>query len=120
MMASEPETSPWSELTARLVAALKPFAAPVAISFGAKTDPLAAPRRNTPYAETNEHGRTGQVPAGCMFWIYGAADTFATTAPDHANCSVGSLTHGFLSPAEAATKVFITGHDESWVRGPVP
>ena len=52
----------------------------------------------------NEHGRTGQVPAGCVFWIDGADRTFATVAADHGNCSVGSYTHGFLTLEEAAAK----------------
>ena len=34
----------------------------------------------------------------------GARETFHTTAPDHANCSVGSLTHGFLSLEEAGVR----------------
>ena len=38
-----------------------------------------------------------------MFWVHGSEDTFATTEADHANCSVGSYTHGFLTLEEAAT-----------------
>ena len=98
------ESSHWQSLNDRLVAALKPFAAPVAISFLSDDDPVPVPRRDVAHAEPNEHGRTGQVPAGCVFWIAGARETFHTTAADHANCSVGSLTHGFLSLEEAATK----------------
>ena len=40
-------------------------------------------------------GRTGRVPAGCVFWMKAADRTFGTVAEDHGNCSVGSLTHGF-------------------------
>ena len=94
----------WRSLNDRLVATLKPFAAPVAISFHAPGEAPPAPRVEPSYPPPNEHGRTGQVPAGCVFWIHGAADTFATDAPDHANCSVGSYTHGFLTLEEAATK----------------
>ena len=94
----------WRSLNDRLVATLKPFAAPVAISFHAPGETPPAPRVEPSYPPPNEHGRTGHVPAGCVFWIHGAADTFATEAPDHANCSVGSYTHGFLSLEEAATK----------------
>ena len=36
--------------------------------------------------------------------MHGAERTFATEAADHANCSVGSYTHGFLTLAEAAAK----------------
>ena len=94
----------WQALNDRLVAALKPFAPPVAISFHAPGDPVPASRVEPRYPAPNEHGRTGQVPAGCVFWIHGAENTFATAAADHANCSVGSYTHGFLTLEEAATK----------------
>ena len=94
----------WRSLNDRLVATLKPFAAPVAISFHAPGEAPPAPRVEPGYPPPNEHGRTGQVPAGCVFWIHGATDSFATEAPDHANCSVGSYTHGFLTLEEAATK----------------
>ena len=97
-------TADWQALNGRLVAALKPFAAPVAISFHAPGAPVPAARVEPRYPEPNEHGRTGQVPAGCVFWIHGAEGTFATAAADHANCSVGSYTHGFLTLEEAATK----------------
>ena len=97
-------TTDCQALNDRLVAALKPFAAPVAISFHAPGDPVPAARVEPRYPEPNEHGRTGQVPAGCVFWIHGAEGTFATAAADHANCSVGSYTHGFLTLEEAATK----------------
>ncbi len=97
-------TTDWRALNKRLVAALKPFAAPVAISFHGPGEPVPAAHVEPRHPAPNEHGRTGQVPAGCVFWMHGAGDTFATTAADHANCSVGSFTHGFLTLAEAATK----------------
>lgn len=53
-------------------------------------------------AEPNASGRTGQVPAGCVFWIRATEEEFTTDASSHANCSVGSLTHGFLTLEEAA------------------
>ncbi len=96
--------SPWRSLSDRLRATLRPCAAPVAISFRTGDQPVAARRRDTVYPNPNEHGRTGQVPAGCVFWMHGSTKTFATNAADHANCSVGSYTHGFLSLEEAATK----------------
>jgi uncharacterized protein (DUF169 family) len=100
---SSSDTS-WPALSARLTAALAPVAAPVAISFKRADQAVTAPRRGAAYPEANEHGRTGQVPAGCVFWMHGSNETFATSAADHANCSVGSYTHGFLSLEEAATK----------------
>jgi uncharacterized protein (DUF169 family) len=47
-------------------------------------------------------GRTGKVPAGCVFWIEAANKTFTTSPEDHANCSVGSLTHGLKTLEEVA------------------
>jgi uncharacterized protein (DUF169 family) len=94
----------WSALNARLVAAVKTYAAPVAISFLRSGRAAAVARLDRSYPAPNEQGRTGQVPAGCVFWIHGSSQTFATTAEDHANCSVGSLTHGFLTPEKAASR----------------
>ena len=106
--------SDWNTLSERLVACVKPSARPVAISFLDETPTI--PRREAPAAAPNEHGRTGQVPAGCVFWMLGSDETFATTAADHANCSVGSLTHGFLTLEEAATKDDVGAALESgWV-----
>ena len=94
----------WRALNDRLVSVLKPFAAPIAISFHAPGETPPPPRVEPHYPAPNEHGRTGQVPAGCVFWMHAASDTFATVAADHANCSVGSYTHGFLTLEEAAAK----------------
>ena len=96
--------SAWRSLSDRLVVALKPYAAPVAISFVPEGRPAPVGRMNDAHPAPNEHGRTGQVPAGCVFWIRGSQTSFATDAADHANCSVGSLTHGFLTVEEVATK----------------
>ena len=98
------DTRDWSALSHRLVAALRPFAPPLAISFHSPGQTPPAPRVEVRYPPPNEHGRTGQVPAGCVFWIQGTTDTFATVAADHANCSVGSYTHGFITLEEAAAK----------------
>lgn len=56
------------------------------------------------------------MPAGCVFWIRGAAQSFSTTAADHANCSVGGFTHGFLTLEEAASRDDVCAVLESgWV-----
>jgi uncharacterized protein (DUF169 family) len=47
------------------------------------------------YPAQTDGGRTGAVPAGCVFWMKAVKRTFSTVADDHGNCSVGSLTHGF-------------------------
>ena len=104
MTTGNEDTRDWQSLNDRLVAALKPLAPPLAISFHGPGETLPAARVEGSYPPPNEHGRTGQVPAGCVFWIQGAAGTFATVAADHANCSVGSYTHGFITLEEAAVK----------------
>jgi uncharacterized protein (DUF169 family) len=120
MQDGERETSAaprdWRSLNDRLVAALKPYAPPVAISFLAEGQAASVASLEDDSPEPNASGRTGQVPAGCVFWIRGADESFATTAADHANCSVGSLTHGFLTLEEAVTKDDIGAVLESgWV-----
>jgi len=90
------------ELLARdLVNVVGLAAPPIAITFGdsapAGVEPFGAPR-----AEPTAAGRTGRVPAGCVFWIRATEGTFTTVPEDHGNCSVGLLTHGLLSFEEAA------------------
>ena len=97
-------TSDFATLSTRLIAALKPVASPIAISFHSPGSAPVATRPEPKYPEPNDHGRTGQVPAGCVFWIQGTEKTFSTEAADHGNCSVGSYTHGFITLEEAATK----------------
>ncbi len=46
--------------------------------------------------------RPGPEPAGCCFWAKAEQDLLHTVAADHAHCSVGSYTHGFISLADAA------------------
>ena len=87
-----------------MTAALKLTAAPVAIRFHADAGEAAAARRPGDYPPPNARGRTGQAPAGCVFWMEAANGTFATAPADHANCSVGSLTHGLISLEEAAAR----------------
>jgi len=59
-----------------------------------------------PLAPKNEAGRTGRVAAGCVFWGLAVAEEFSTVAEDHANCSVGSVTHGFKTISE------VVGNDD--------
>jgi uncharacterized protein (DUF169 family) len=61
-------------------------------------------------------GRTGRVPAGCVFWMKGADRTFTTMPEDHGNCSVGSLTHGLLTMEEAGSRADVAALLESgWI-----
>jgi uncharacterized protein (DUF169 family) len=106
----------WSELSARLVAALRPIAAPIGIAFCREGDANLAPAFDAQRPTPNAAGRTGSVPAGCVFWIRATERTFATNAADHANCSVGSYTHGFLTLEEAAARDDVAAVLESgWV-----
>ena len=76
---------------------------PLAISFTQEQLPgvdLFSEEMPEPTAD----GRTGRVPAGCVFWMKSAGRTFSTVAEDHANCSVGSVTHGFKTLDEVGEK----------------
>lgn len=93
----------WPALASQLTAALHPTAPPIAITFSAdRPDGVAAFDR--PMAPPSADGRTGRVPAGCVFWMESVDTTFSTVAEDHGNCSVGSWTHGFIPLEEAATR----------------
>jgi uncharacterized protein (DUF169 family) len=61
-------------------------------------------------------GRTGKVSAGCVFWMKAVDRTFHTCAEDHGNCSVGSLTHGFITLDVAAKRADVKALvDACWV-----
>ncbi len=93
-------TTDRAELATRLTAALRLSAPPIAIRFcDAAAD---EPGYGAEPPPANEAGRTGSVPAGCVFWMKATERTFSTTASDHANCSVGSYTHGFIGLEQAA------------------
>ena len=49
-----------------------------------------------------EGTRPGPEPAGCCFWKKAERGRLTTTPADHANCSVGSYTHGLITLADAA------------------
>ena len=76
-------------------------APPIAIAFVDSVPAGLARQANTMPSPTAD-GRTGAVPAGCVFWNKATEGAFATVAADHGNCSVGSYTHGFKTLAEAA------------------
>jgi len=103
----------WAQLAADLTAALHPTAPPIAITFAAAP---GVPAFDAPMPPPSPDGRTGRVPAGCVFWMHGVDRTFTTVAEDHGNCSVGSWTHGLLPLEEAATRGDVAALMESgWV-----
>ncbi len=75
-------------LAQRLTALLGLNRPPVAVSFdlpAAGTSPVTA------------------QPAGCCFWAPAQQQRLDTVAADHANCSVGSYTHGLIPLEQAAS-----------------
>jgi uncharacterized protein (DUF169 family) len=105
----------YGRLQAELTDALGLFAPPIAISF-LERGPEGIERYAASAPEPTPDGRTGAVPAGCVFWIKAADRTFATLAEDHGNCSVGCVTHGLKSLAEVAHNADVAALCESgWV-----
>jgi uncharacterized protein (DUF169 family) len=93
----------WSALAGRLTHSLELATPPVAITFSTAPPEGVAPYEAAMPAPLAD-GRTGRVPAGCVFWIKGTSATFTTVAEDHGNCSVGSVTHGFATLDEVADR----------------
>jgi uncharacterized protein (DUF169 family) len=108
-------TNDWPVLAAELTDILHLGAAPLAITFSDAPLPGVA-AFDDPMPEALPDGRTGRVPAGCVFWMKAVDRTFGTTAEDHGNCSVGSLTHGFTTLDEVAGNSDVAALVESgWV-----
>lgn len=93
----------YADLDRRLRDLLGLAVAPIAITFADAPPANIAPFGGDKPSPTTD-GRTGAVPAGCVFWMKATEREFATTAADHGNCSVGSYTHGFKTLPEAAAK----------------
>ncbi len=90
--------------------------APVAITFHDEAEEAEAPRFSEPMSKPTEDGRSGRVPAGCVFWSYGHETTFSTVPDDHGNCSVGSFTHGMAQAGDILDKSDVgTLLDVGWV-----
>ena len=102
-------------LSADLTALLNLQSPPLAITF-TDSAPEGLESFQAQMPAPTADGRTGRVPAGCVFWMKAQARTFSTAAGDHANCSVGSLTHGFKSLDDAATHADVAALVEAgWV-----
>lgn len=83
----------WQVLAEKLQEALKLEAPPIAITFRKEALPGVRPYAGSMPAPSAD-GRTGRVPAGCVFWFKAVEETFSTVPADHFNCGVGSVTHG--------------------------
>jgi uncharacterized protein (DUF169 family) len=105
----------WPALAGELTDALNLGTPPIAITFGAAPPPEVEPF-DAPTPLPTADGRTGRVPAGCVFWTHATERTFSTVAEDHANCSVGSVTHGFKTLEDVATSADVaTLLEAGWV-----
>ena len=97
-------TSENRKLAQDLVTSLGLQQAPLALHFSQQPLPGVEPFAEA-MPEPAEDGRTGRVPAGCVFWMKAQGRTFSTVAEDHANCSVGSVTHGFRTLEEVGDRL---------------
>jgi len=73
----------------------------IAITFSHEA-PNGVPDFDGSPPKPTDDGRTGKVSAGCVFWGKATKRTFVTRPADHANCTVGSYTHGLKTLEEAA------------------
>jgi uncharacterized protein (DUF169 family) len=98
-----------------LSAALHLAVAPIGISFTAEAA-AGVPGFDEPMSEPAADGRTGRVPAGCVFWVRAAERAFTTAPADHGNCSVGRYTHGLAALEDVAGNSDVANLLESgWV-----
>lgn len=106
----------WRGLSRQLMSALGSDIPPIAITFH-DTPPAGVAAFDDPMPAPHEvDGRTGRVSAGCVFWMKSTDRTFSTVAADHANCSVGSMTHGFKTLQEVGGNADVAALLESgWV-----
>ena len=105
----------WKSLSASLSKVLGLRHAPLAISFSDSAPAGVALLEGGMPSPSND-GRTGKVPAGCVFWIKAAEQTFTTVPQDHFNCSVGSVTHGLKKLEEVMGNEDVQGILEcEWV-----
>lgn len=89
--------------------------APVAITFH-ESMPEGASFFDQPMSEPTDDGRSGRVPASCVFWDWGHTSSFATVPADHGNCSVGRFTHGLAGPEDIMDKADVGALlDVGWV-----
>lgn len=88
---------------------------PIGITF-LEEAAAGVPAFDAPMPDETPDGRTGRVPAGCVFWMKATDRSFATAPEDHGNCSVGSLTHGLMSLQEAGGRADVQALlDSGWV-----
>jgi len=75
--------SNWSALGKELEEILRLRTPPVAITFSEQR-PDGVTAFDDPAPAAMPDGRTGRVPAGCVFWVKATKRTFSTVPADHA------------------------------------
>ncbi len=109
------ESSRWRATASALTDALNLTTPPIAITF-TDAEPTGATPFDDPMAPPTSDGRTGRVPAGCVFWTKALDRTFTTVPADHGNCSVGRLTHGLATLEEVVDRSDVAALlDSGWV-----
>ena len=108
-------TQNWTTLAKELNRELGLKHAPIAITFSQEA-PKDAPLYEGQMPKPSSDGRTGKVPAGCVFWMKATEKAFTTEPNDHYNCSVGSVTHGLKTLEDVMDNEDIQGIvDSGWV-----
>ena len=108
-------TQDWRAHAGALATALGSDVPAIAITFS-DVPPEGVPAFDDPMPAPTPDGRTGRVPAGCVFWMKSTSRTFSTVPADHGNCSVGLMTHGMKSLQEVAGNADVAALLESgWV-----
>jgi uncharacterized protein (DUF169 family) len=103
------------DMADQLVSQLALESPPLAITFS-DAAPAGIPQFEGEMPPPTPDGRTGKVPAGCVFWMKATERTFTTMAEDHGNCSVGGMTHGFRKMDEIGANADVEALLESgWV-----
>lgn len=97
----DPKMLEWRHLGADLSNTLHLATPPIGITFSNEV-PDGVEAFAKPMSQPASDGRSGRVPAGCVFWIEAAKSTFTTAPADHGNCSVGRYTHGLATLADVA------------------
>jgi uncharacterized protein (DUF169 family) len=94
----ETDMDNWTALSGSLVQILGLENPPIALTFlDGEVPDAAVPAFDGPMSAPTEDGRTGRVPASCVFWMKSTTSTFSTVSEDHGNCSVGRWVHGFAT-----------------------
>jgi uncharacterized protein (DUF169 family) len=112
---SSQQAADFASLARSLSGTLHLAVPPIAISFEPAA-PSGIPEFDEPMSEPTDDGRSGRVPAGCVFWVRATERAFTTLPEDHGNCSVGRYTHGLASLEEISTNSDVATLVESgWV-----